>query len=261
MLGTPNSIESEILKYKIIFILGLIFLFNGILFSTLFVQNTSPFINQRSINNINQEILPGQTVDFGSQIGCQPSRDTHRVILSFFMNTVNDQYIIQVYYLLFDTPHSLKNITKTGGTNFIINIDIAGNSIMANYLVGVKIQNIGGTSIQLNSIQAGEVNPFLGLYLWYFVSLVGFILILTPFIAKQLKKKRRIKGPIVEPVLHWTKMNETQNTSYKSNIKVKSKKGVDEKPKISKISNRCPKCNQVIPRNIDNCPHCFAFLK
>ena len=116
----------------------MILFFYGLLFSVLFTQNTSPFISQRPTSVIYQNIDSGQTVDLGIQIGCQPSRDTHRVILSFYV-IANDKYIVQIYYPLLDTEYHLKSVTMTEDkANFIINVEIPANSIKSFYFKGKR---------------------------------------------------------------------------------------------------------------------------
>ena len=55
------------------YLIGIIFLYNGLLFSYLFIIDTSPFTQYRPTANVEQQINPSQTFDFGGVIGVTAS--------------------------------------------------------------------------------------------------------------------------------------------------------------------------------------------
>lgn len=254
------------MKYKYITVIGLIIICFSVYLIYLFDNNNGPFQNGRPAGYPDYTVQPGQTHDFGVFIGCTPYNDVHRVIMDFSIVAGQSPYIIQFYYTIdnqsLSSEYPIQSFTRSGGGNFKLAVNIPANSITVNYHVGVTIENIGSNSVLVQKIQASEINYGLGYNLWLITGIIGLIIALIPFII--LLFKNRNKAPAVEPVLRWTKMTGAEggpNGQYPA--KSHSQKKAVQKSNGNKnlVSNRCPKCNEIIPKNVTNCPHCYAIIK
>jgi hypothetical protein len=238
-------------------VIGFIFFYNGLLFSYLFIEGSSPFFQNRPLNITNQSISPNDTSDFGTQIGLLPSGFPNGIKISLVIEGSSEVEVF-IYYVSDDQNVLLDSMRSDNIAHFEVFTEVSGDFTSVPYFIHVSVKNLGSNVITVNSIQASEISLLLGYYIWVLSTIFGLSIMLLSIYLIRRRKRTKFSKSTPEPVLFH---------QYQKEPKVSQSFSAISKPKVSKLktvpdqANNCPSCNGFVPKNSKKCPHCFTSLK